>query len=171
LPGEYEYSRQGEILKCPWHSWEFDIRTGQSWFDPARVRVRQYDVTVAPAQALLDREDSRARSRTRPVRRRDISGDGRAALYRDRFAGIALPAGQRGRPARRRGGPAPTGKVAPFVPPLFLLRPGDPFCSTTPGPPAAAGGTFCPPGSFLSPRRCGPAWRCSPPSWRGSHAM
>ena len=56
LPGEYEYSRQGEILKCPWHSWEFDIRTGQSWFDPARVRVRQYDVTVAPAQALLDCE-------------------------------------------------------------------------------------------------------------------
>ncbi len=54
-PGEYEYSRKGEILKCPWHGWEFDIRTGQSWFDPARVRVRQYDVTVAPA-AVLDRE-------------------------------------------------------------------------------------------------------------------
>ena len=54
-PGEYEYSRKGEILKCPWHSWEFDIRTGQSWFDPARVRVRQYDVTIAPA-AVLDRE-------------------------------------------------------------------------------------------------------------------
>jgi nitrite reductase/ring-hydroxylating ferredoxin subunit len=54
-PGEYEYSRKSEILKCPWHGWEFDIRTGQSWFDPARVRVRQYDVTVAPA-AVLDRE-------------------------------------------------------------------------------------------------------------------
>ncbi|HEY8599889.1 MAG TPA: Rieske (2Fe-2S) protein [Thermomicrobiales bacterium] len=54
-PGEYEYSRKGEILKCPWHSWEFDIRTGQSWFDPARVRVRQYDVTIAPA-AVLDRD-------------------------------------------------------------------------------------------------------------------
>ena len=54
-PGEYEYSRKGEILKCPWHGWEFDIRTGQSWFDPARVRVRQYDITVAPA-AVLDRD-------------------------------------------------------------------------------------------------------------------
>lgn len=54
-PGEYEYSRKGEILKCPWHGWEFDIRTGQSWFDPARVRVRQYDVTVTPA-TVLDRE-------------------------------------------------------------------------------------------------------------------
>src|SRR5215470_19667647 len=45
-PGEYDYSRAGEMLRCPWHGWEFDIRTGQSWFYPARVRVRRYDVTV-----------------------------------------------------------------------------------------------------------------------------
>jgi 3-phenylpropionate/trans-cinnamate dioxygenase ferredoxin subunit len=45
-PGEYDYSRRGEIVRCPWHGWEFDIRTGQSYFDPARVRVRRYDVTV-----------------------------------------------------------------------------------------------------------------------------
>jgi nitrite reductase/ring-hydroxylating ferredoxin subunit len=45
-PGEYHYSRQGEFLRCPWHGWEFDIRTGQSWFDPARVRVRRYEVTL-----------------------------------------------------------------------------------------------------------------------------
>ena len=51
-PGDYEYSRQGEILRCPWHGWEFDLRNGQSWFDPARVRVRQYDVTVEPATAI-----------------------------------------------------------------------------------------------------------------------
>ena len=47
-PGEYLYSRQGEILRCPWHGWEFDVRTGQSWFDPAHVRVRRYDVSVEP---------------------------------------------------------------------------------------------------------------------------
>jgi 3-phenylpropionate/trans-cinnamate dioxygenase ferredoxin subunit len=45
-PGEYRYSRAGEILRCPWHGWEFDIRTGQSWFDPTRVRVRRYQVTL-----------------------------------------------------------------------------------------------------------------------------
>lgn len=46
MPGEYHYSRQGELLRCPWHGWEFDLRTGQSRFDPARVRVRQYEVAV-----------------------------------------------------------------------------------------------------------------------------
>ena len=45
-PGNLVYTRQGEILRCPWHGWEFDIRTGQSWHSPARVRVRAYDVSV-----------------------------------------------------------------------------------------------------------------------------
>jgi nitrite reductase/ring-hydroxylating ferredoxin subunit len=44
--GQYEYARDGEILRCPWHGWEFDIRTGHSWFDPAGTRVRTYPVTV-----------------------------------------------------------------------------------------------------------------------------
>ena len=45
-PGDYRYTRRGEILRCPWHGWEFDVKTGQSWFDPAGVRVRSYAVTV-----------------------------------------------------------------------------------------------------------------------------
>ena len=49
-PGEYNYSRAGEMLRCPWHGWEFDIRTGQSWFDPLRVRVRSYEVTIESEQ-------------------------------------------------------------------------------------------------------------------------
>ncbi len=50
--GEYDYSRPGEIVRCPWHGWEFDVRTGQSWFDPKAVRVRRYEVTVEPGSAL-----------------------------------------------------------------------------------------------------------------------
>jgi 3-phenylpropionate/trans-cinnamate dioxygenase ferredoxin subunit len=45
-PGEYTYEREGEILRCPWHGWEFDVTTGRSWFDPARTRVRAYETTV-----------------------------------------------------------------------------------------------------------------------------
>lgn len=45
-PGEYNYAKQGEIVRCPWHGWEFDIKTGQSWFDPVKMRVRSYQVSV-----------------------------------------------------------------------------------------------------------------------------
>lgn len=45
-PGEYIAGRQGEIVRCPWHGWEFDITTGRSFFNPHRVRVKKYDVTV-----------------------------------------------------------------------------------------------------------------------------
>src|SRR5437660_5033063 len=44
--GEFEYSRAGEVLRCPWHGWEYDLRTGQSWFDPGHVVVRRYEVSV-----------------------------------------------------------------------------------------------------------------------------
>ena len=52
LPGEYRLARRGEILRCPWHGWEFDIRTGQSWCDPDSIRARTYQVTVQPGEDL-----------------------------------------------------------------------------------------------------------------------
>jgi len=47
-PGEYRWGREGEILRCPWHGWEFDITTGRSIYNPHRTRVRTYEVTVEP---------------------------------------------------------------------------------------------------------------------------
>jgi 3-phenylpropionate/trans-cinnamate dioxygenase ferredoxin subunit len=52
MPGEYRLSRQGEFLKCPWHGWEFDIRTGQSWCDPTNTYVKRYGVTVESGAGL-----------------------------------------------------------------------------------------------------------------------
>lgn len=40
---QVDHKREGEILKCPWHQWEFDIRTGRALFDP-KLRVRTYEV-------------------------------------------------------------------------------------------------------------------------------
>jgi nitrite reductase/ring-hydroxylating ferredoxin subunit len=51
-PGDYRVERPGEFLRCPWHGWEFDIRTGQSWYDPQRMRVRRYDVFLAPGEEV-----------------------------------------------------------------------------------------------------------------------
>lgn len=45
-PYHYAIEREGEILKCPWHGWEFDLTTGRSIYNPHRVRVKSYDVTV-----------------------------------------------------------------------------------------------------------------------------
>lgn len=47
-PGEYVWARDGEILRCPWHGWEFEITTGQSIFNPHKMRVKSYQVTVEP---------------------------------------------------------------------------------------------------------------------------
>ena len=52
-PGHFELTRQGEMLKCPWHGWEYDIRTGQSWCDPNDTKVRAYPVTVEPGTSLV----------------------------------------------------------------------------------------------------------------------
>jgi nitrite reductase/ring-hydroxylating ferredoxin subunit len=53
-PGEYHHDRPGEIIRCPWHAWEFDLRTGASWFDPAHQRVKAYEVEVRPGDELGD---------------------------------------------------------------------------------------------------------------------
>lgn len=54
VPGELEYTRAGEILTCAWHGWEFDIRTGRSWCDPERLRVRAYAVSVESGESVAD---------------------------------------------------------------------------------------------------------------------
>jgi nitrite reductase/ring-hydroxylating ferredoxin subunit len=51
-PGIYQRSRVGELLRCPWHGWEFDMRNGQSWFDPKRFKVRSYPVAVERGEEL-----------------------------------------------------------------------------------------------------------------------
>jgi len=55
-PGEIEYTKLGEILRCPWHGWEFDLRTGRSWCEPDRTKVRSYELKVEPGGALIEGE-------------------------------------------------------------------------------------------------------------------
>ena len=53
-PGEYRLTRSGEMIRCPWHCWEFDIRTGQSLCDPKSVQARAFDVAVEQGTALVE---------------------------------------------------------------------------------------------------------------------
>jgi len=52
-PGNYELARSGEFLRCPWHGWEFEIRTGQSWCDPEDLKIRSFKTAVEPGENLV----------------------------------------------------------------------------------------------------------------------
>jgi len=41
--GQLDRQRDNEILKCPWHQWEFDIKSGRALYDD-KLRVRTYTV-------------------------------------------------------------------------------------------------------------------------------
>ncbi len=55
-PGEYAIERPGEFIKCPWHGWEFDIRTGQSYCDPETMRARSFPASVAKGADIVEYE-------------------------------------------------------------------------------------------------------------------
>jgi len=42
---DFAYDRPGGIIRCAWHGWEFDIRTGAFLVDP-KVRARTFPVHV-----------------------------------------------------------------------------------------------------------------------------
>lgn len=55
LPSEvyqFQYGREGQILRCPWHEWEYDIATGESLFDPS-VKVVSYPVEVVGDEIVV----------------------------------------------------------------------------------------------------------------------
>lgn len=60
-PYAVEWVRDGEILRCPWHRWEFDILAAATITDPV-VRVQRYDVAVEDGVIYVDvPSSSRAR--------------------------------------------------------------------------------------------------------------
>lgn len=99
-PGEYRYARRGEFLRCPWHGWEFEIATGQSWFDPAHTRVRSYAVTVA---AVGDVQSATARMD--PVAEQDAPVA--RGIAEPRGSGDADPANAGAAPSMASGGRRP----------------------------------------------------------------
>lgn len=44
-PNEFRWGREGEILFCPWHGWEFDLLTGKALAD-RRKRLHLHTVTI-----------------------------------------------------------------------------------------------------------------------------
>lgn len=53
--GDFQFDREGEIVRCPWHQWEFDIPTGCMITDAA-MRTKTYDVTVEKFGVSVDND-------------------------------------------------------------------------------------------------------------------
>ena len=51
-PNEYRWGRKGEILRCPWHGWEFEISTGQSLFEP-QIKLKTFVVEVEGSKIII----------------------------------------------------------------------------------------------------------------------
>jgi nitrite reductase/ring-hydroxylating ferredoxin subunit len=46
-PGKVTMEGPPRLVACPWHGWEYDLETGQSFMGPGETRVKAYDVSVA----------------------------------------------------------------------------------------------------------------------------
>lgn len=53
-PGTLAWGRDGEILRCPWHGFEFDIVTGERPFSDSRMRLRVYPARIQDGEILVD---------------------------------------------------------------------------------------------------------------------
>lgn len=53
-PGQYNFTRNNEIIRCAWHGWEFDIRTGKSRCEPEKIKATQYNVETKIGSDIIE---------------------------------------------------------------------------------------------------------------------
>ena len=77
--GEYELTRQGEIIQCTWHGWQFDLKTGESVFNP-HLKTSTYEVGVesmegCPGCGGTDEDGRDGAERQREAYGTDLAGE------------------------------------------------------------------------------------------------
>ena len=50
--GEFVYGREGELVRCGWHGWEFEIKSGDCLIDP-KMKAKTYAVTVDNGELVV----------------------------------------------------------------------------------------------------------------------
>lgn len=51
-PGEHAWGKEGSVLRCPWHGWEFDALSGEGLVEPS-VRLKTYPVQVVDGMVVV----------------------------------------------------------------------------------------------------------------------
>jgi nitrite reductase (NADH) small subunit len=52
-PGELCYGLHNQVIRCPWHNWEFRIDTGEAVFETSSRRATTYQVDVEEGQVYI----------------------------------------------------------------------------------------------------------------------
>lgn len=115
-PGDVGMDESVMLLACPWHGWEYDLATGQSFLGPGNPRARHYEVSVTSGRALVEESAAGEAAESAPGQ----GGGGVAGATRDPSAeGQSTPAERPPVPADSpalRAGLVPGPYVAETVP-------------------------------------------------------
>jgi 3-phenylpropionate/trans-cinnamate dioxygenase ferredoxin subunit len=52
VPGDIRRDESKLFVTCPWHNWEFDVTTGQSYWSPRGPKARLFPVGVERGEAV-----------------------------------------------------------------------------------------------------------------------
>lgn len=53
-PGQLTYDMEGGVLVCPWHGYEFDLKTGNELYQPKPSRLRMFPVTIRNGSVYVE---------------------------------------------------------------------------------------------------------------------
>ena len=54
--GVPSFAHDGEIIRCPWHQWEYEIATGRCLVD-SRVHAKTYPVKIENGHIIVEYDD------------------------------------------------------------------------------------------------------------------
>jgi nitrite reductase (NADH) small subunit len=51
--GSLDFAHDGEVLICPWHGYEYDIKTGVELYHESPTRLRKYQTSVEAGSVFV----------------------------------------------------------------------------------------------------------------------
>jgi nitrite reductase (NADH) small subunit len=51
--GSLDFARDGEVLVCPWHGYEYDLKTGMELYQEHPTRLRKYQTSIQSGSVIV----------------------------------------------------------------------------------------------------------------------